>query len=134
MNKQDYIEFLKMRLRKNAEQFSKLTNTQYARPQTVIELWRFLSDVKTVCALTHGNYPAMIETYAGLAGVDKDDLAAYATYGEWISLDRSTRNMTRDDYEDFWSDPENQPNILVAPTEGDNTYQENEILNQMGEL
>ena len=55
MNKQDYIEFLKMRLRKNAEQFSKLTNTQYARPQTVIELWRFLSDVKTVCALTHGN-------------------------------------------------------------------------------
>ena len=134
MNKQDYIEFLKMRLRKNAEQFSKLTNTQYARPQTVIELWRFLSDVKTVCALTHGNYPAMIENYAGLAGVDKDDLAAYATYGEWISLDRSTRNMTRDDYEDFWSDPENQPNILVAPTEGDNTYQEIELLNQMWEL
>jgi hypothetical protein len=76
----------------------------------------------------------MIETYAGLAGVDKDDLAAYATYGEWISLDRSTRNMTRDDYEDFWSDPENQPNILVAPTEGDNTYQEIELLNQMWEL
>jgi len=134
MNKQDYIEFLKMRLRKNAEQFSKLTNTQYARPQTVIELWRFLSDIKTVCALTHGNYPAMIETYAGLAGVDKTDLTAYATYGEWIALDRSTRDMTRDDYEDFWSDPENQPNILVAPTEGDNTYQEIELLNQMWEL
>jgi len=42
--------------------------------------------------------------------------------------------MTRDDYEDFWSDPENQPNILVAPTEGDNTYQEIELLNQMWEL
>ena len=134
MNKQDYIEFLKMRLRKNAEQFSKLTNTQYARPQTVIELWRFLSDVKTVCALTHGNYPAMIETYAGLAGVDKDDLMAYASYGEWIALDRSTRSMESDDYDDFWGNPENQPNILIAPVKDDNVYNEIELLNEMWEL
>ena len=76
----------------------------------------------------------MIDTYAGLAGVDKDDLMAYASYGEWIALDRSTRSMESDDYDDFWGDPENQPNILIAPVKDDNIYNEIELLNEMWEL
>jgi hypothetical protein len=134
MEKEDYIVILKKRLREKAKQFSKITGSQFARPQTVIDLWQFLSDIKTVCALTHGNYSVMIDTYAGLAGVDKDDLMAYASYGEWIALDRSTRSMESDDYDDFWGNPENQPNILIAPVKDDNIYNEIELLNEMWEL
>jgi hypothetical protein len=134
MEKEDYIVILKKRLREKAKQFSKITRSQFARPQTVIDLWQFLSDIKTVCALTHGNYSVMIDTYAGLAGVDKDDLMAYASYGEWIALDRSTRSMESDDYDDFWGNPENQPNILIAPVKDDNIYNEIELLNEMWEL
>jgi hypothetical protein len=116
MDKQDYIEILKGRLENETERFSKLTGSQFARPQTVVDIWRFVLDIKTLCALTGGDYAKMIDTYTGLSGMDRGDVAAYATYGEWIALDRSTRNLTPEEYEEFWGEAENQPNIFVPPT------------------
>jgi hypothetical protein len=133
MDKSDYIEILRERIDNQTHTLSMLRGSQYARPQTALDIWRFVLDIKTLSALTNGDYAEMIDSFAEKANLSMEDIRSYAVVGEWIALDRSTRNLPSDEYDDFWSNPDNQPSIFVPPAdEQDDSLLE--LLNEMWKL
>ena len=134
MEKSDYIEILKGRLNDQSSGLSSLSGTAFAKPQTALDIWRFVLDIKTLSALTDSDYPEMMNHYASQAGLDDSDIKSYAVIGEWLALDRSTRDMAPDDYDDFWDNPDNQPNILSMPAEESDDDNLLDLLNEMWKL
>lgn len=131
MDKSDYIEILRDRLDVESADLGNLSGSDFARPQTAITIWRYVLDVKTLSALTDSNYEMMLDDYCSRAGLDVSDIRTYAIIGEWIALDRSTRDLAPDDYDDFWGNPDNQPNILNPPIEESDDDSLLELLNEM---
>jgi hypothetical protein len=133
MDKSDYIEILRERIDNQSHTLSMLRGSHYARPQTALDIWRFVLDIKTLCALTNGDYAEMVDSFAEKANLTMEDIRSYAVVGEWIALDRSTRNLPSDEYDEFWANPDNQPSIFVPPAdEQDDSLLE--LLNEMWKL
>jgi hypothetical protein len=134
MEKSDYMEMLRKRLDEQIKYLSSLSGTSYAKPQTALDIWRFVLDIKTLSALAGADYQEMINHYGSQTGLRDADIKSYAVIGEWIALDRSTRDLDPDDYDDFWGNPENQPNILCPPEEDSESESLLELLNEMWKL
>lgn len=134
MDKSEYTRILRERLEAQSETLRNLSGTHYAKPETAVDIWRYVLDVKTLSALTDSDYDMMLELSASQAGMDTKDMKQYATIGEWLALDRSTRDMDPDDYDDFWDNPDNQPNILVTPAKESDDNNLLELLNEMWKL
>lgn len=134
MEMNDYKNILRERLESQSSGLSSLSGSLFAKPQTALDIWRFVLDIKTLSALTDADYAEMLNKYASQANLDQDDIKSYAVIGEWLALDRSTRDMNPDDYDDFWSNPENQPNILTPPAEHSDDENLLELLNEMWKL
>lgn len=134
MEKSDYIEILRERLDTQSASLSNMAGSDFAKPQTALDIWRFVLDVKTLSALIDSDYTEMLNQFACSAGMEISDIRQYAVIGEWLALDRSTRDLSPDDYDDFWNNPDNQPNILVSPAEESDDGNLLELLNEMWKL
>jgi hypothetical protein len=134
MEMEDYKSILRERLENQSSELSSLSGGLFAKPQTALDIWRFVLDVKTLSALTDADYAETLNHYASRANLSESDIKSYSVIGEWIALDRSTRDMEPDDYDEFWSNPDNQPNILTPPAEESNDVALLELLNEMWKL
>ena len=133
MNKYDYTQLIRERLEHQVETLRSLKGTSFAKPQTACDIWRYVLDVKTLCALTDTDYTKSLAEYSEKIDISEADMMTYAKIGEWVTLDRSTRELTADEYDDFWGNPENQPNIHELPVK-DEDDSVMEMLNEMWKL
>lgn len=133
MDKEDQKRILgsAIRMRVSEVKNMNLSKVYGMRPDNAITIWKLFFDVRTYAEISGSSPDDMIRRCAYLAEVDETILKLMAVVGEWVSLDRSTRGFGDEEYDEFWSNPENQPTLGISWTEDENTEHEIQMLKRM---
>lgn len=132
MEKDDYIKHLQKNIKQNTRKLFHLADTkQLLRPDSAVFVWELTLSIRTLAVLTEKPTKPLMKRLAKATGMTDDELTFFSELGEWISLDRSTRNMNEEEYEEFWNDATNHP---VRRTKASLSVEALEEINMLNEL
>lgn len=132
MEKQEYIKHLQKNIKQNTRKLFHLSDTkQLLRPDSAVFVWELTLSIRTLAVLTEKPTKPLMKRLAKATGMTDDELNFFSELGEWITLDRSTRNMNEEEYEEFWNDSTNHP---VRRTKAALSIEALEEINMLNEL
>jgi hypothetical protein len=135
MEKEEYIKHLQKNIKQNTRKLFNLADTkQLLRPDSAVFIWELTLSIRTLAVLTEKPTKPLMKRLAKATSMTDDELNFFSELGEWITLDRSTRNMSEDEYSEFWNDATNHPVRRAKATHSLEAMKEIGMLNELWAL
>lgn len=104
MSRKRQIATLKRDVANLVDSFSqKQKDNEFLRSETLIDLWRCVTKVRLLARLENSPPASSIISIAEKLDVAPIRVLDLANIGEWIQVDRDTRNWSdKDEYDEYW--------------------------------
>ena len=89
-------------------------NGRQHRPDGAHDVYTLMARLRDYC-LSDPNidYETQLTTVSHFVNLSNEQLLYLADVGEWLELDRSTEDLSEEEYDEFWSVPDNLPSMNV---------------------
>lgn len=105
MLRKKQIESLKRDIAKMVDEFRSLKDkNEFLRPNVLVDVWRCMTKMRLLSRLEQTPAGSAVIAVAKLLDMPPDRLVDLANIGEWIQVDRDTREWAdQDEYDEYWS-------------------------------
>ena len=89
-------------------------NGRQFRPDGAHDVYKLMARLRDFCASEPNiDFEAQLATVTRFVNLSEEQLLYLADVGEWLELDRSTEDLSEEEYDAFWSNPDNLPLMWV---------------------